>query len=281
MADWIEQVKRHYSRPIEEIHVIKSGWSNVVVEVNRNIVFRFPRKILPQFEVEKAFLADFKSDVATPRPILSGPDFIAYNRIPGERFDPQKFLLLDSTNQQYILRQLGQFLTQLHSSQFSHPHLSENEYGSATFWEETWPLVSPWLKPKTQQKAQVYFEGYFEFTRAYPLTKSIIHGDLGTNNLLVDFDQAKLTGIIDFSDMCIGDPASDFAGFARHFGHEFVNHLIELYERPAGQHFWQRISYSNMRKRFFIVYFAHHNGFAEHIPSIIQLIEKEFEEIHP
>ena len=279
MDQLIKRVQSLSREPVEQIKIIKSGWSNIVVEVNQKTIYRFPRKLTAQFEVEKAFLSQFSANVPTPRPVLSGADFIAYKRLEGERFDPTQYWQLSQRDQKKILGQLGSFLTLLHASPFSHPHLSQNEYGSDTFWEESWPLIGSMLSKSTQQKAKKYFEGYFDFVLKHDPLKTIVHGDLGTNNLLADFAQARLTGIIDFSDMCLGDPASDFAGFQRHFGDQFVIDLLNFYDRPEGEYFWQRIEFSTIRKRFFIVYFAYHNGFEDQIPSIIKLIESSFEKI--
>ncbi len=41
----------------------------------------------------------------------------------------------------------------------------------------------------------------------------VLHGDLVGDHLLVDEHTGRLTGIIDFSDVALGDPAHDFLGF--------------------------------------------------------------------
>jgi aminoglycoside 2''-phosphotransferase len=40
----------------------------------------------------------------------------------------------------------------------------------------------------------------------------LIHADLGMEHVLVDATTTAVTGVIDFGDACVGDPALDFAG---------------------------------------------------------------------
>ncbi len=55
-------------------------------------------------------------------------------------------------------------------------------------------------------------------------------GDLTSRNILFDPSKLRLTGILDWSDSLVGDPAFDFAGLFeinRNFGHE----ILRLYEK--------------------------------------------------
>lgn len=278
MSNYIDRIIELGGRPTDEYKVIDTGWSNVVVEVNQYQIFRFPRKLTPQFEVEKTFLTQFaaNSPLKIPNPEPSSVDFMTYRRIEGERFDPTKFWRLDEAYQEKIIRQLGEFLTALHSFKFEHQDLSEFPYGGGDFWKDLWPLVASDLSETARMNAKRFFEDVFKQIGQEGFTQTIVHADLGTNNLLIDFEASQLTGIIDFSDLCWGDPATDFAGFYRHFGRGFVQRLLDYYQRPIENNFWARIEFQANRKLFFVIYFAQNYGFQEHIPSIIHMIKKRF-----
>ncbi|MGL5941611.1 MAG: aminoglycoside phosphotransferase family protein [Waterburya sp.] len=185
-------------------------------------------------------------------------------------------MLLSQTQKRKLIELLGKFLTCLHNFSFTHPYLSEAPYGGSDFWNDLWLLVKDQLSEATRDKAESYFINTFKQISAIPVSKTLIHSDLGTNNILFNFEQGDLGGIIDFGDLCLGDPAADFAGFYRNFGRQFVEELLYYYERPIEDNFWARIEYESKRKIFFVVYFALNYGFESHVPSVLEYIEKLF-----
>lgn len=68
----------------------------------------------------------------------------------------------------------------------------------------------------------------------------VIHGDIEPPHMLHSGEQ--FTGVIDFGDVAIGDPAADF-GFLWELGEQFVDGVIENYSRPPDalkqrSHWW-------------------------------------------
>ena len=157
---YLQRVQTIYTQPIHSAEVIKSGWSNVVVDVNQEIIFRFIRQPGDQFEVEKAFLKAFSpvSPFAIPTPSYEAFDFIGYPRLVGERFAPEKFSAISSQGQDILFNQLGQFLSALHDSDFQHANLNTHPYGGGDFWQELWEPAEPLLKPSTVKTAEAFFE---------------------------------------------------------------------------------------------------------------------------
>ena len=66
-------------------------------------------------------------------------------------------------------------------------------------------------------------------------TPVLTHGDLWYENLLVDEGLRTLTGVLDFEDAGVGDPAQDFA-ILRHLGTTFTGQVIAA-ARAAGGRF--------------------------------------------
>ena len=279
IAEYINCIKADLSEPIESYKIIDCGWTNLVFEVNERWIFRFVRDMdNRQVVVERDFLSKFArmSPVKIPSPIFSNRHYIAYRKIAGERFAPEKFALLPDFRKTEIIRLLGEFLTCLHNFQFDHRYLFTEPYGGGDFWNDLWLTVKDNFSVQTRKKAEKYFTSAIEQIKAVPFEKTLIHADLGTNNILVDLDSNRLNGIIDFGDLCLGDPAADFAGFYRNFGRQFTDELISHYQRPMEANFWLRIDYESKRKLFFVVYFAQNYGYKKDVPQILQYIEKLF-----
>ena len=281
MEDYLERIRSEGFEQVESYKIIRSGWSNVVVEINDQWIFRFARdKKNTQCAVERDFLTKFEkiSPVTIPSIVKSGEDYIAYRKIAGERFAPEKYATFSASQKAQLKKDLGAFLTELHNFRFAHPQLSEFPYGGHDFWKDLWPVVKDRLSDKTKKQAEGYFTNVLHKIEDASFEKVVTHSDLGTNNILVDFERHQLGGIIDFSDLSVADPAVDFASFYRHFGRQFVENVLDSYQRPIGSHFGTRIDYESKRKPFFVVYFALNNGFERHIPGIVSYIEDLFQD---
>ena len=279
IAEYLERIQANLSEPINSTKVIDHGWTNLVLEINEQWIFRFVRDFNNrQIIIEQEFLPRFTqvSPVKIPEIIKSDRDYIAYHKILGERFSPEKFALFSNSQKTQLIKFLGEFLTCLHNFQFDHEYLSTAPYGGGDFWNDLWLAVKDDLSTKTRDKAEKYFADHIQQFNPTAYKQTVIHADLGTNNILVDFEQNRLSGIIDFGDLCLGDPAADFAGFYRNFGRDFTQELISCYQRPIEENFWTRIEYESKRKMLFVVYFAKNYGFESDVPDILQYIEELF-----
>ncbi|MEM7801682.1 MAG: aminoglycoside phosphotransferase family protein, partial [Chloroflexota bacterium] len=214
MDNYLDRIRDTFPEAIDSYKVIDSGWTNLVIEINDQWIWRFARdRSNPQTALEGAFLPAFSdvSPLPIPTPVWQGEDFIAYKKIKGERCAPEKFFQLGSDQQSDMISGIGAFLTALHSFEFTHLKLSEAPYGGGDFWVDLWPSVEGKLSDRARSNAERFFKNAFNAIDAYPFSKTLIHSDLATNNLLVNFEAPRLTGIIDFGDLSIGDPAADFA----------------------------------------------------------------------
>jgi macrolide phosphotransferase len=110
---------------------------------------------------------------------------------------------------------------------------------------------------------------WVEDDQIWPGFSTFIHGDLFAGHILVDA-HGEISGIIDWSEGQVGDPATDFAGHAAVFGEEALRELISRYERLGGA-IWDRL-YEHTLERVAatpLVYaeFALRNGLDDHIDA--------------
>jgi aminoglycoside 2''-phosphotransferase len=71
----------------------------------------------------------------------------------------------------------------------------------------------------------------------------LIHCDLACEHILCDPWYALLTGVVDWGDATIGDPALDFVGLHRVRGREFTERVLASYQGMIDAAFWRRIDF--------------------------------------
>ncbi|MCE2440157.1 MAG: aminoglycoside phosphotransferase family protein [Candidatus Latescibacteria bacterium] len=265
--------------PVESIARVDEGWTHVVLEVNGKWIFRFVRDPSnTQLSVEQAFLPLFKGHSPLPIPEIrySGANFIAYEKIGGVKFSESVFRSLGWNERTSHAAALGEFLSCLHAFPLEHRHLKAAPFGGWDFWEELWPAAAPRLQPDNRKRAEGYFHRALSGIASAAYRDVVTHSDFGTSNVLIDASGTKLTGVIDFGDISVGDPAADFATFYRRFGKPFAEDMAEAYRLPLGDAFWSRVDYQSKRKLFFVLFFALNHGFNEYVPGIVSAIDSQF-----
>jgi aminoglycoside phosphotransferase (APT) family kinase protein len=60
----------------------------------------------------------------------------------------------------------------------------------------------------------------------------LLHNDLAAEHVLIDPANGNVTGVIDWSDMAIGDPLVDFAGLFHWGGDSLVDSALACYSGP-------------------------------------------------
>ncbi|MEV0384142.1 phosphotransferase, partial [Nonomuraea sp. NPDC050643] len=62
------------------------------------------------------------------------------------------------------------------------------------------------------------------------LDEALVHGDLGAENVLWEYDggRPRLSGVVDWDEVTIGDPAEDLAAVLAGHGEGLLNRVLEL-----------------------------------------------------
>lgn len=146
-----------------------------------------------------------------------------------------------------MAKQLGKFLTALHnfSPKTSLPCLTLDKF---ILQEQIMPHMKSKLSKKTAIKIQEYFDILFKQISNDDFNLTPIHGDLFFNNIL--FEKNKITGIIDFENVCISDPALDFACIKSFYGDKLCKEILRHYNRSTERNFHKRIKYYQERGAF-------------------------------
>jgi aminoglycoside phosphotransferase (APT) family kinase protein len=181
---------------------VDAGYDFVVAIVDDAWVFRFPRRagVEAPLRLEISLLPELASarpvEVPSFEYISRDPLFVGYPLIRGEPLrdeDPDG---------------VRAFLEALHSFDPSGLPVEHHDWVGAYRQQcaEFERLVFPILDRETRAKAKDLFSEVETLVGFMPV---LLHADLGAEHLLVR--EGRLTGVIDWGDARIGDPALDYA----------------------------------------------------------------------
>ncbi|HET7038088.1 MAG TPA: phosphotransferase [Thermomicrobiaceae bacterium] len=208
------------------VRFLAEGWDNtafLVDEAGGALVFRFPRHALGDrlLTVEIALLAAIGARLPLPIPSyrhVSGPvpgfpwHTAGYRLIPGQ---PLEAVAVHAAEP--LAAPLAAFLAALHATpaRLLPPELPR--FTPASWLALHDRLVAEALPAIARDDAALagrvggWWEGYRRDPRAAAFTPTLIHGDLATEHILID-EAGRPSGVIDFGDARLADPALDLAG---------------------------------------------------------------------
>lgn len=251
LADYLSIVKNYYPN-IKKCNIVSQdyGWDYFVLIVHNKIVFRFPRDERAsksshvQAQFTKAF--DRYSNLSIPQPKIHKDNgiYATYPLIKGDPLKPIWLRRCKPSNQNKIAQELGIFLKRLHS--FSIPLAQKigvqrrqaclvPHDSTAYFKIHLKPFItsSEWEKVKKRLKE---IRGIITQSNFTPV---VTHNDITSQHILFDRKKEKLLGIIDFGDLAIGDPATDF--FRLHiYPKNFVKEIQLAYGKKIDALFFER-----------------------------------------
>ena len=219
------------------VELLDEGWDFKVFEVEGRWLFRFPKREsgVAKLNMEYKLLSGLREWVSLPVPNYkffseshetSCRPFGGYRKLQGIGGDSSKIV-----DRQETARQLGIFLSRLHT----YPVDKAREAGVpekrdlVVFWrdrsrEQLRKLeglnVNPDLLSRyLENDAPVSFEGVV----------SLVHNDLWAEHILVDSSSGWVSGIIDWGDTIIAEPAIDFAYLYTWFGKSWLENILVHY----------------------------------------------------
>jgi aminoglycoside 2''-phosphotransferase len=123
-----------------------------------------------------------------------------------------------------LATQITGFLKELHSIRVrgnglrSVPRYSQEEWIKSTRlqYNKIRRITYPLLEPKLRAQSEEFWRELLADLAEASFRPTLIHGDLGTENMLIDPTSAKLTGILDWGYTQVSDPALEFAHLFLH-----------------------------------------------------------------
>lgn len=241
LSDIINSIKEHYPNlDLKNIQVNNEGWDHDIVIVNNYWVFRFPKTkdTRNKMVIEEHLLKKLK----IVRTQISLPDYKVIKNNKGiPIFGLYKYLsglpISDITCKQPLKSEtnaklIADFLSSLHNLDY-YPYkklgldCTYNKNYWLNFYKKIERTLFKFVTQWQQEDIKNLFDDFFNNNIYTLYTPSIIHGDLTDSNVLIE--QSRVSGIIDFTDTQIFDPAFDFAGFYWDLGPEFTQKILKFY----------------------------------------------------
>jgi len=245
-----------------QIKFLYHGTYNVF-EVNDKYIFRFPDKLFRnlkgvQLIDQEVKILNFIQKyiyLKIPKPIFISREinnlFFGYEKIKGISLS-KCFNKTSRSNKIRIAKEVGTFLSQLHSDNLVKKALSKKifeEILTPDNYKQEWQNYFDQIQTSTFSLMHLYqknwvsklFNFFLKEEKNFNFTPAIIHGDFDTSNILVDPKTFKITGIIDFENSKIYDPATDFIFYEE--GDIFLKTLLASYKGHKDQNFIKRMKF--------------------------------------
>lgn len=264
VLDTIHSIFPQITNPEVRFHY--HGTHNVYI-VEDQYIFRFPstyhtpKRRREYVRREVKLLKLLKSHLSSPIPEPEFVDFkkdtpfMGYRMIPGERFSK---LYLNASPEQLrgLGEQIGRSVGEFHSIKES---VLDGEAGSFTpeayrseqsaIFDRVQNEVYPQLSTNEREWTESIFNDFLEPDENFEFAHVITHGDLYTTNILVDPETIELTGILDFENVDLYDPAVDFI-FLRE-GADLLKSLLHAYPHRIDSTLGDRVTYIIGKQPFF------------------------------
>lgn len=233
---------------VDSVAQVLEGWGSDVFEINGRLIFRFPkwpeRERATQIEIN--LLPELAKALSVQIPYFefigkhNNETFIGYRKIPGVPLASCNY------NRGNLATQLAKIITEMHRFPV---HLATKLKVPKPNWrieyEEFYSRVRdkafPLMNEALQMRAVSIWEGFLENEDNFKFEPVFIHRDLsGDQHILCNPERPEITGIIDWEDSCIGDPAIDFTGLYWDCKEKFTKRVLADYDGKVDKTFWER-----------------------------------------
>jgi aminoglycoside phosphotransferase (APT) family kinase protein len=211
------------------------GSDNVAYEVNGDLVVRASKEADPHRRSEStrreaellAAVAGF-STLPVPQPVFTDAEagVLAYFKLPG-------LPLMDQPVEEpeRLAPTLGEFVGHLHRAPPGViERLVERDFYPLAAWCEDAERDYRQIVEQVPAAERRLIEDFLGRTPpAEPLSAAFCHNDLGAEHVLVDAGASAVTGVIDWADAAIADPARDLGLIYRDLGPEVLDLALAHY----------------------------------------------------
>jgi aminoglycoside phosphotransferase (APT) family kinase protein len=201
---------------VESVVLLGTGVDNVAYEVNGELIVRVARDPrLPEREARLLTFLTAVSPLPVPRPLFAGEGCLVYRKLPGT-----PLLDLASFDPAPVVDVLGSFLSALHSLPVPDlVGLVDTDVQPLSEWLTDAAALYPRVASAVPSSYRHAMESFLDTAPPVADFAPVFsHNDLGIEHVLFDPLDATVTGIIDWSDAAIVDPAYDFGLLYRDLG---------------------------------------------------------------
>ena len=245
-------ITERYPQFIDSIFVEDTtGWDNYVVKVDNEYIFRFSRDegalrtIKMEYDVLSYLHKELPSNIEVPNFIFSNLDsdypFVGYKMIKGKFLSDELYNSMTDEEKNNFIKNMMTFINILHGLDINKFNLDvvdsfeEYKMGFNELKDKCFPVFDEELKQKCNQ----LFNNYFNDIKMMDINKTVIHGDLSTDHIIIT---EKGVGVIDFGDTRVFDNAYDFQWLYM-LGEDTLDKALTMYNNKIDDYFKKRVQF--------------------------------------
>lgn len=230
-----------------------------MLEVNNELIFRFPQRddVIGPLQRELRLLPLLEPALSTPIPHFAYHGrgdagypymFVGYRKLDGVALEDEG---IAGEQLAALALPLANFLSELHRFPRAQALQAGVEGYTPNLWRERYHeryvdlqmRVFPQLNAYLCKKSSQLWEDFLQDRDIFSFHPVLIHCDLACEHIFCDPVRGALTGVIDWGDVTIGDPALDFVGLYSRHGRAFTERVLANYRGMIDAAFWRRIDF--------------------------------------
>jgi aminoglycoside 2''-phosphotransferase len=187
-----------------------------------------------------------------PRPrfhhLPDAPPFSIHARIPGDELMRDRWDALPDAMQADAAREIAGFLAALHSLSLDAVlacgvPVSDPAADARRVLGGFRAALRPLLAADVAARVEGAFASYLAGGARWGYRPAVLHGDFGPDHVMHDAETGRVTGVIDFGDLAVGDPARDFIYVHEDFGSDVLARILPLYRMESPEAILPRIRF--------------------------------------
>jgi aminoglycoside 2''-phosphotransferase len=228
---------------LKSLRLLGNGTDNSAYLANEEWIFRFPHELTTQnsLATETALLPQLCDSLPLKIPrfkyVAKAKDsliYVGYPMLKGVALEKNTFGAMQINKQEQTLKDLASFMQNLHcfSVKLAKECGVREELYQGAYHQEQQQLCEQFqhlLSPEEIAKIKASFAAYENEGDNISYLPALLHADLKPEHILYDPENGHITGIIDWGDVCIGDPDYDFTCLYLYYDHNFVTRLLKYF----------------------------------------------------
>lgn len=241
--DFADRIKTDFPElQVDNLKIIATGWDHVAVEVNDSIIFRIPRgeynidklskSVIYETSILNSLQGKLPVDIPYPIYVAPGNAYFGYPKLSGVKLMDLNDKL-NEDDKKHIREDWVNISSAIHKNVSVEMAIKLGVpvfVGSIGKAQQIFGIdnVSDDVKDFSKRTIKAA-----ESVKVEELPVAVIHNDLQWFNLLVDPATKRISGVIDWTDICIAPIEKDFSIWE--WGHDNqLEQVAELYEQKSG-----------------------------------------------
>jgi aminoglycoside 2''-phosphotransferase len=255
----ITQIETNFPQfKVLQLSKLGEGWDYRAYRANNEYVFRFPKskEVSQNLDKEICLLAKIQSKIAIAIPNFefigfnseTQGRFVGYKEIVGTCLTKQIFNSLSLEIQEHAIAQIAHFLNELHAIPLA--EIQECQLEIIDFksdYEQDYQIFCRSILDRLTSTEQILVNkiycDYLDEPTNFNYQPCLLHNDLSSDHILFDLTNNKISGIIDFGDIAIGDPDYDLMYLLDDLGIDFIERLLKYYSHVNCDRLRQKLQF--------------------------------------